>query len=455
MLLCVDFASKKAKVVGVDRAKKQLKVVISLEFNVSELGAVFGEFLKSTSSDIDEIRVSGALEKSFHQVFTLPSLKRRELRQALAAEIVKSYGSEYRFKQEELGEVAVPGGPASKKVMAVGIKRDILEEFSGMFADSRTKPSVYTTYPMGLQALAREMGILTDQPLAFMEIDYPTSRIVILKGNEIRLTRELPVATEEKDPDRSALAMDIYRTLLFYSDTFPDEKVTRLVFAGASTTEEAVDNLKRKTGAEIIPFSPEKIFQGMEEIPYVHPGCLGLALLKPERFTFAFTPVSLQEKKKVRKTFALSSAVSLAVLLLLALLVSRLAIGLRGMNTYHAGVKGEIKLKEERLRDLALEFISQSIETSQPGWPEVFQEVAAVIPTGVALKTFAVQKKKGVWQGEVTGAADGGDEITSLLLAEEVQNKFVHSPLFKGARMTEKEVRSKEVEFKITYRLQI
>lgn len=465
MLLCLDFASKRANLIGVERGGKKFKVVVSLEFSIAELGEVFGEFLKSNSADIDEIRVSGALENSFHQVFTVPGLKKKMLREALEAEVIKSFGADYQFKQEKLEELVGPGNQINRKLMTAGIRRDTLEKLSEMFADSRVKPSVYTTYPMALQALVREMEILTEKPLAFVEIDYPTSRVVIFKGREIRLTRELPVATEEKDPDRAALAMDIYRTLLFYSDTFPDEQVTRLVFAGASTTKETVENLGRKTGAEIIPFSPDTLFQGMKEIPYIHPGCLGLALLKPEQFSFAHVPFSVQDKRKVRKTLIMSSSISVGVLLIIVLIISRLALSLQNLNVYHTAVKGEIRMKEETLKDLALEFISQSIETSQPSWPEVFQEVAAAVPPGVALKTLTLKKvkkvwrgeaskMKEVWRGEASGVVDGFDEISSLLLAEGVQNRFTHSPLFRGARMTEKEVRGKRVEFKLTYQLQ-
>lgn len=465
MLLCLDFASKKAKLIGVEREKNSFKVVLSLEFSIAELGEIFGEFLKSNSADIDEIRVSGALEDSFHKAFILPDLKRKMLKQAVQSEVIKAFGNDYQFQQQDLGEVAISGRKADRRIMTAGIRRDTLEEISQMFTDSRIKPCVYTTYPMALQALVQEMGILTEEPLAFVEIDYPTSRVVIFKGREIRLTRELPVATEEKDPDRSALAMDIYRTLLFYSDTFPDEQVARLVFAGASTTKETVENLGRKTGAEIIPFSPDTIFQGMKEIPYIHPGCLGLALLKPEQFSFAYVPFSVQDKRKIRKTLITSSSISVGVLLIIVLIISRLALSLQHLNVYHTAVKGEIRMKEETFKDLVLEFISQSIETSQPSWSEVFQEVAAAVPPGVVLKTLTLKKvkkvwrgetskMKEVWRGEASGVADGFDEISSLLLAEEVQNKFAHSPLFRGARMAEKEVRGKQVEFKLTYQLQ-
>jgi hypothetical protein len=412
-----------------------------------------GEYLKSASGDIDEIRVSGALEDTFHKTFIMPDMNKKMLKAALETEVIKAFGNGHRFKEQDLGEVPGPGNKANRMMKTVGIKRNTLEELSQMFADSRIKPSIFTTYPVALQALLEKLGILTEEPLGFMELDYPKSRIVVFKGKEIRVTREVNVVEEEKDPDRSGLAMDVYRTLLFYNETYPTERVSRLVFAGASSTPETVEKVRQKTGAEVIPFVPEKIFQGMKEMPYIHPGCLGLALLNPDHFDFGFIPFSLAEKKKLKKTLTLSSSASLAVLLIFALAVSRFSLNLKDLDVYQGGIKGEIKMKEDRLKDLALEFVSHSVETSQPPWSEILLEVAAVVPPGVALKTLTLKKAKRLWRGEVTGIADGSDEISSLLLVEEVQNNFIRSPLFKDVKLTERELQGKQVTFRIIYQL--
>ncbi|KPL00537.1 MAG: hypothetical protein AMJ91_04285 [candidate division Zixibacteria bacterium SM23_73_3] len=455
MLLCVDFAGKKIKIIGVERVEKKFKVVASFEFDGADLTGALGEYLKNTSANIAEIRVSGASEDTFHKIFILPDLKKRMLKSAVKTEVIKAFENGYQFKEEDIGEVPGPGNIVNRKMMTVGLKRKTLEELSRMFADSRIKPSIYTTYPVALQALLEKMGILSEESLAFMELDSPAGRIVIFKGEEIRLTRELPLAEEEKDSESSALAKDIYRTLLFYNDTYPEERVSRLMFAGSSTSSEIKKSLSQKAGAEIIPFNPETVFQCTEEASNIHPGCLGLALLDPDRSSFGFLPFSVQEKKKIKRILALSSSVSLGVLLIFALAVSRFSLDLRNLNAFHGGMKGEIRMKEDRLKELPLEFVSQSIESSQPFWSEILLELAAIVPPGVVLRTFTFKKMKKVWQGVVTGVADGSDEINSLLLVEEVQNNFVQSPLFNSVRLTERELKGKQVAFKIIYQLDI
>lgn len=393
------------------------------------------------------------MENTFHKIIVMPDVKGKTLRDALETEVIKSTGPGYQFREQDLGEVPGPGNKVNRKMVTAGMKIDALEQLSRMFAASRTKANLYTTYPMALQVLLDKLGILADGPLGFVDFDQPTSRIVIFKGKEVRVTREVDVAEPDKDPDRSTLAMDIYRTLLFYNETYPEERVNKLVLAGSSGNPQTVDKLKEKTAAEIIPLAPEELFPGIEETSHPHPGCLGLALVNPDDFDFGFVPFSVVEKRKTRRTLGLSSSVSLGVLLICALAISRYSFDLRDLNVYHGGIKGKIKMKEDRLRDLTLEFVSQSIETSQPPWSEILMELAAVVPQGVALKTLTLKKVRNVWQGNVTGIAHGSDEINSLLMVEELQSNFVQSPLFTNAKLAKRELQAKSVAFEITYQL--
>ncbi len=453
MLLCVDLTSKKAKVTGINKGKRSFRVVESLEFDISKLETAFGEYLKSRSGDIDEIRVSGALENTFHKIFIIPDLKGKMFTAALYSEVTKAFGVIYQFKYLDMGEVPGPGNKINRKIMSAGIKRDNLEELSRLFNDSPTKPDMFTTYPVAVHAAIQKLELISEEPLGFLELDYPTSRIVIFKGDEIRVSREINVLEEEKDPDRSTLAKDIYRTLLFYTENYPNELVKRIVLAGNSATSKTVEALTKKTGAEIIPFSPEGMIEKSDKISPVPPGCLGLALLDPDSFPFEFVPMSIQEKRKIKKALTLSFSAILVIVLILALAISRFSLDLRNLNNYHRGIKGGIKMKEDRLKELGLEFVSHSIETTQPPWSEVLLEMAAAVPSGVVFESFVLKKTNKVWRGEIVGLAEGKDEISSLLLVESLQNNFNQSPLFKDAKLLEKELQGKKVEFKINYQL--
>jgi len=449
MLSCIDFAGEKAKILSLERKKEEMQVVESLELGVSELG----DYLRSKSRNIKEIRVSGCLENTFHKTFILPNLKGKTLTEAVKNEVIKAFGNNYQYLQQDLGEVVVSGSKASRIITTVGIERKTLEELLQIFAGFSLKPSLFTTYPLALQTLLEKMGLLSDEALGFVEIAHPRSRIVIFKGKETRLTRELPLAEGEKEPESSALAKDIYRTLLFYTESFPNEKVAKIVIAGNSITSEISENLKQKAGVEILPFSPLPLFQGIEDTSRVYPGCLGLALINPDRFSFKFIPFSVQEKGRIKKRVTLFSFIFLGMLLMFALFIFRLSWDLRNLNVHQVGIKGEIKMKEDRMKDLALELVSNSIETSQPNWSEILMELAAVVPSGVSFKSMTIRKVKNGWTGEVIGIAEGEDELASLVLVEELQNNFLKSPLFTGTKMVEKKLEGEKITFKITYQL--
>jgi hypothetical protein len=451
MLLCMDFSGEKIRLLCAEKKKEKSKVVESLELNLSELG----DYLESRSGQINEIRVSGLLENTFHKILSLPDMKSKMVKEAVENEIIKAFGNDYQFKQLDLGEVPGPGNKVNRKIMTVGIKRDNLEELSKLFASYRVKPNIFTTYPVALQTLLEKMELLSEEALAFVEIAHPNSRIVVFQGKEIRVTRELPLAEKEKDPESSALAKDIYRTLLFYTESFPNERVTHLVIAGNSSTSEILESLKQKTGAEITIFSPEHLLEKTENISMIYPGCLGLALLDPGHFRFGFIPLSVEERRKIKKTVTPFSFIFVGILLIFILVIFQLSLNLKSLNLYEGGIKGEIKLKEDRMKELSLELVSHFIETSQPPWSEILLELAAAVPPGVSLKSMSMKRTGKGWMGEVCGIADGSDEITSLVLVEKIQNNFVQSPLFSKTKLVEKKLEGKRVAFKIIYQLEV
>jgi len=450
MLLCIDFTGEIAKITGVDNKKGELRIVEAQELNVSYLG----EYLRSKTGKIKEIRVSAPVDKTFHKTFILPNLKGKTLTEAVKNEVMKAYGGNYQFEQLDLGETVASGSKTNIITTTAGIEIKALQEMSQVFAGSSLKPGLFTTYPLALQALLEIMGLLSeDEAVGFVEISHPRSRIVIFKGKEIRVTRELPLAEGENEPENSALAKDIYRTILFYTESFPDEKVSKIVIAGNSITSEISENLKQKTGLEIFPFNAQSFFQGTEDNSGVYPGCLGLALINPDRFRFKFVPLSVQEKRKTRKRLSLFSLISVIILLVFTSVIFRLSLDAKYLNGYEGGIKGEIKMKEDTMKGMALELVSHSIENSQPRWSEILLELAAVVPPGIALKSMTIRKIKNGWSGDICGSADGQDEITSLVFVEELQNNFLKSPLFTGTKVVEKKLEGEKINFKITYQL--
>ncbi len=449
MLLCIDWAGEKVKIARVEDGHGEIQVDEAREIDTSDLG----RYLRNIAGKIKEIRVAVPIEKSFHKTFMVPNISGNLLNQAIAHEVKKSFGRNYQFKYTDLGEVVVPNTRVNKRIMTVGVERETLEELSLVFAHLSVRPKIYTTYPVALLALLDKVGMLSAESMGFVEMSYPKSRIVIFKGREIRLTRELPLSEGDKDQENIFLAKDIQRTLLFYTESFPGESVANLLVLGKFITPDILESLKQKTGANIIPFSSQPFFQDIEDGSEIYPGCLGLAITSPPDTHFQFTPFSIKEKKKIKRTVSLFSSVFLGLVLIFGLIIFRFSLDLRQLNIYRQGIKGEIKMKEDRMKELSSELVSHSLEISQPHWSETLLELAAVIPAGVSINSMTIKKDKHEWVGEVGGSVEGTDQFASLYLVEQFQYNLLQSPLFSKARIVDKKMEEENIIFKIEYQL--
>ncbi len=449
MLLCIDLAGEKAKIAMVEDGRGEIQVNEALEINISDLG----KFLRSKSESINEIRVSVPVDRTFHKTFIVPNITGNILDKSIKNEVIKAFGRDFQFEHKDLGEIVAPHTRVNKKIMTAGVERGALEELALVFAHFSIRPKIYTTYPIAIQMLLEKVGLLPEESLAFVEISHPKSRMVIFKGKEIRMTRELSLSEGDKDQVDSFFAKDLQRTLRFYTESFPGERVTKLVVLDHFITTDTLENLKQKTGADIIPFSSQPFFREIEDGSRIYPGCLGLALLNPTDCHFKFMPCSVQEKKKMKKTVSLFSSIFLGLVIILGLVIFRYSLDLRQLSIYRGGIKGEIRLKEDRLRELSSELVSHSLEISQPHWSETLLELGAIMPAGVSLKSMTIKKAKNGWTGEVDGWVEGVDQFTSLFLVEQLQINFLKSPLFSGAKIVDKQLEGENVAFKITYQL--
>ena len=80
MVLCMDFSGQKVKIMGVVKERRELKVSGSLELSVSDLPKFFLDPPEGTfRSATEEIRVSAALEDTFHKTLVVPDLKKKML----------------------------------------------------------------------------------------------------------------------------------------------------------------------------------------------------------------------------------------------------------------------------------------------------------------------------------------------------------------------------------------
>jgi type IV pilus assembly protein PilM len=127
---------------------------------------------------------------------TLPPMPRPDIHSALLLECRKLVGfpvEEAELRYEVVGQARRDGVPELELLVTVARRRRIQEVRETLEA-AGLRPSVITIVPVALQALLGRAGaIASDEVVAYLDMGATTTHILVLKGEEIRFSREFGV----------------------------------------------------------------------------------------------------------------------------------------------------------------------------------------------------------------------------------------------------------------------
>ncbi len=169
---------------------------------------------------------------------SLPLLKPAEILPALALECRKYVSfpiEDAEIRYEVVGRSAEPGAGGLQLLVAVAHRRAI-DEARDTMRHAGLRPVSITVPPIGLRALLRSVGrTASDEVTAYLEMGARGSHIVVLRGEEIRFSREFGIGGDSLT-----------------------EALRSIVVPGQGTieqTKEEAENLKRAHG---IPYGAEE-----------------------------------------------------------------------------------------------------------------------------------------------------------------------------------------------------
>jgi len=447
LILAVEWDGELARLILAEPYRDTIKVIKLLKLTREELA----KYLSEEKRKLD-IRVCGSIEGSVHKTILMPPLKGNLLKSSIQQETKKFFEEESEYLYEELGQVEVETAGTQARVMVVGLGKKHLEELVSLFHTSRTKPSIFTTYPLAVRTLLEKIGELKgDENIAFVDVSGDRSRILIFKGKEIRITRGLPLKIEEGVGETDRLIRDIHQTILFYTENFPQDKIEKIVVGGSFKPSDFLEALKKKVELKVVPVWAEEIFQGSNEELLTYPGCLGLALLTPKKFQFSLVPTSIKETRKNRKIATILVSVFIGITLFI--LGANLKYSLDWINLLddEKAVQGEIKKRENELKELSVELVSNSVE-AQPGWTDFLLELARIVPDDITLNSLTVKRAGKKWQAEINGVIQREDKIESFFRAEELRILFNQSTLWANPNL-ERKLEGENLKFKVNMTL--
>ncbi|HVP37132.1 MAG TPA: hypothetical protein VMT04_09080 [Terriglobales bacterium] len=447
MILAIDWDGEIARVLLTEMQKDTMKVIKLLKLSREELA----KYLSQEKGKLD-IRLCGGFEGSVHKTILVPPLKDNLFKEAIKKETQKILEEESEYLYDELGKLEDATVGTQVRVMVVGLGRKHLEELGSLLSGYKPKSTIFTTHPVAVRTLLEDLGELKeDETVAFVDVCGIRSRILIYKGKEIRITRALPLPVQEDLGENDRLIKDIHQTILFYTETYPQDKIEKIVVGGSFKPSDFLEALKKKVDLKIVPLWAEEILQGSNEELLTYPACMGLALLNPKKFNFSLEPVSFREKRKNKRTATILGSVFITTLLFILGANVKYSLDWLRLMVEEKAAQGEIKKRESELKDLSTELISNSVET-QPGWAEFLIEVAKVVPEDVTLSSLTVKKTGKKYQGEFTGVIEGKDKVDSFFRAEELRSSMNNSKLLTSPNL-ERKLEGEVLKFKANFGL--
>ena len=130
------------------------------------------------------------------------------------------------------------------KVIAAVAPSGVREEYESLFRDAGYNPGV--VLPSMLASLG---AVEASAPTLALKVDLNSTSVAIVQGEDLLLYRTLENAHGDR-LDATALADDIYSSLVFFQDNY-GMKVERILLGGLASAQEIGPALESQTGARV------------------------------------------------------------------------------------------------------------------------------------------------------------------------------------------------------------
>ena len=446
-------SSKTGAVLSVElfdgRARYLLAEMDGKGFKVKETGETEPEKLREILLGQREkitVRVAGHFQSGIHRVLEVPSAKRKLLDTIVSREMERLLGKRTCSSWVEIEE----GTPveAGKKVMAVGVEEEAAEKIFMLFRGTKHPVNLLLTYPAAIHSLLSAKGFLGETPCAFIDILEEKTYITVYKGVEIRVERHLGFGTSAFENDASKLVQSIFQTVLFHKHQHRGEDVGRIVVHSPLACERICASIKAELGkeAEALDFSqyvPESSSSGPT------PAMVGL-LLATAKHPLSLVPRIVRSERAFRRNIVMAGSICLLLAASLGMSYTRLHNKIQDLENAAASLRGEAKLRENRIGKSVDGLILHAVKNGQPDWARVLSELAYAVPEGIRLSSMKVGNNEGTWEAKAWGEVDINDERVALVKIMSMLNNIEKSPLF-GTPTVERKIERGRIGFQLSF----
>ncbi len=413
MLLVLEVGKERAKALLIRKRGNKSIITGERDLKWDQLH----EFFTMNKKDIKEVRLIGAFDEITHKILELPPVKGKLLNNLIKKELRRAFQGAFLFGYEVTGHLKIDN-KLKKRVLAVGLDAGTVEEILKTLKTWRLSPTLFTTYPLALREIYKDMG--KSGPTAFLHLTEREVRVTFINDSEIQIYR----AIQKKDSQNGveSIKRGFLQTLNFYTQEYPAQRPQEIVVLGKNIPDNLVDLIEKESGIKA-GYIQEKILRE-------YPQFLGATYISPRSTPFNFLPQEVKERRAALKT-------TFAVIFLAFALSSyhlvqyfRMTNELRAIKSYQKGLVKMINLKENELAAYTEDIVEFFVKEEQPPWYSVLMEIAAVIPPSLNVVGLRIVREGHNWRAEAVGNAENLGRIESLRDLELLRKRAKRSPLF-------------------------
>lgn len=379
---------------------------------------------------------------------TLPPMPAKELEDAVRWSAVRALP--FPVEEAILDHRLLPGttGEEEQTVLVAAVHRPFVMEAVGVLMEAGLTPVQVSIIPLALAGIMQALPVEPDEANLCLDLRPHAATLTFCRGRDLRLVRlvtpdaEAAAIDQEEEDQLKRLIDEIWLSLAYYQERFPEEKIHRLWIAGPLNDLQRVEPaLRDAVGIPVECVDLSTVFPEGKDGP-LPPGLAAAAGVFLEPWEMNLLPLDVRRAPQMKMVRTWTRYVATAALLgILAW------IGIENLIVrYKRQEVADQQAVLQRLTPLAQE-LTRTQEARQSRIPQLhiyeeplaysrrwlgaLKELSALTPPAVTITALESNNTEGI---KVKGLAFADKEPSEVALSEFMTN-LSHSPYFQNVQL--------------------
>jgi len=486
------FLPKKGTLIGIDIGSSSIKLaeiahqqgkLVPLKLKLQKIDSRKDnqdgqlDALKNLFRDINtqdaKINVVINCSQSCTKISVIPFMPKSEILQALKWEMRNfiSFSIDEAVMDYEILQEIAEGGVKKLKVAVACCPQETVDRYLDLLSRTDVEPSLFTQHGFALKNVITSLFSKDNKPVAFLDIGYSFSELVIFQDRELVFSRKLPVAGQDftlemtqalasdhgkteltlkeaesikkkygilssddpeilEDkiagaqlvsllrPNLEKLVTEIERSFAYYRDKEQGAPVELLLLlGGGGNLKNLTQNLSEALRIPVqlgnplaaFPSSGSSLLNDEPETAHCFASALGAALASPGDINLL--PIEIKQQTKLLIKRSSIKALVTAVVVILILVYAGMRIKLETYDKRVAAAELELGALSPRIEELPKQAFLGSILNRRIYWSDALKEISNLIPELVCLTEMNAKENILTLKGEIRSPALNREKV--------------------------------------------